>query len=118
VVAQDAPAALRARTTAAVRVRIELDTNCPAALAALTGLAGVEELGGHPAASGAGMVIEYTTSEPHRVNPVVVARLVDTGARVVTVTAAAPPLEEVYAQVVADPAVRKTLPGTIRSDGR
>ena len=51
------------------------------------------------------MAIEYITREPRRVNPVVVARLVNPGARVVTVTTAARPLEQVYADVVAGPSV-------------
>jgi len=118
LVACDAPAALRARATAAVGVRVELDDDSPAALAALAGLAGVDDLDGQPTESGSGMAIEYTTREPRRVSPVVVARLVDAGARVVTVTTATPPLEQIYADVVDGLSVGKARPATIGSGGR
>ena len=49
LVACDTPSALRAGATAAVGVRVELDADSPAALAALASLAGVDDLGGHPA---------------------------------------------------------------------
>ncbi len=101
-----------------MRVRIELDADCPAALAALAGLAGLDDLGGGPTAGRAGMAIEYATREPRRVNPTVVARLVDVGARVVSVIAAAPPLEEVYAEVVGGSTAGETPPATIGGHGR
>jgi ABC-2 type transport system ATP-binding protein len=118
LVACDAPAALRAGTAAAVPVRVDLDAESPAALTALAGLPGVDHLGGHPAERGAGMEITYVTREPRRVNPVVVARLVDVGARVVTVTTAVPPLEQIYAELVAGPSVEGAPPATIGRESR
>jgi hypothetical protein len=64
------------------------------------------------------MAIQYTTREPRRVNPVVVARLVNAGAKVVTVTTAARPLEQVYAEAVAGSSVGEARPAAIGSDGR
>jgi ABC-2 type transport system ATP-binding protein len=118
LVACDTPTALRAGASAAVGVRVEIDDGSPAALAALAGVAGVDDLGGHPAESGAGMAITYTTREPRRVNPVVMERLVNAGARVVTVTTAARPLEQVYAEAVAGSSVEGARPATIGSNGR
>jgi ABC-2 type transport system ATP-binding protein len=118
LVACDTPAALRASATGEVRVRIELAAECPAGLAALVGLAGVHDLGRQPLAGDAGMAIEYTTREPRRVNPAVVARLVGAGASLITVTTAIPRLEEVYAEVVTGSAAEETTPTTIGSDGR
>ncbi|MGE3271939.1 MAG: ABC transporter ATP-binding protein [Chloroflexota bacterium] len=113
LVASDTPAALRTGATAAVGVRVELDTDAPSALRALADVAGLDNLGSRPATNGAGMAIEYATREPRQVNPVVVARLVDAGARVITVTTATPSLEQVYADVVAGPSARKPWPAVI-----
>jgi hypothetical protein len=101
-----------------VGVRVELDADAPATLAALTGLAGIGDLDAHPVQSGAGLAIEYTTREPRRVNPVVVTRLVNAGAKVVTVTTAARPLEQIYAEAVAGPSVGEDGLAAIGSDGR
>jgi hypothetical protein len=64
------------------------------------------------------MTIQYASREPRRVNPEVVARLVAAGARVVTVTAAAPSLEDVYARVVGGSTVEEAQPAAIGRDGR
>jgi ABC-2 type transport system ATP-binding protein len=118
VVACDAPIALRAGSAAAVGVRVELDADSPDALASLADIAGVDKLGSHPADGGAGMAIEYTTREPRRVNPVVVARLVHAGAKVVTVTTAARPLQQVYAEAVAGSSVGEDGLTTIGRDSQ
>ncbi len=118
LVACDTPTALRAGATTSVGVRVELDAALPAALAALAGVAGIDDLGSHPVESGAAIAITYTTREPRRVNPVVVVRLVESGAKVVTVTTSVRPLEQVYAEAVAGTSVGEIRLPTIERDGR
>ena len=118
LVACDTPAALRAGASEVVGVRVDLDADASAALAALEGLAGVNDLGGHPVERGAAMAIEYTTREPRRVNPVVVARLVNAGARIVAVTTSVRPLEQVYAEAVAGALVSEARLATVGGNGR
>jgi ABC-2 type transport system ATP-binding protein len=118
LVALDTPVALRAGAAATVGVRVELDSDSPTALDMLAGMSGINDLGGYPAESGSGMTIGYTTREPRQVNPVVIARLVDGGARIVTVTTAVRSLEQVYAAAVGGASVGEDRPTTVGSDGR
>jgi ABC-2 type transport system ATP-binding protein len=118
VVVCDAPTALRTGASSAVGVRIELDADMPSALAALSGVAGVDDLSGHPAEHGSVTAVTYTTRDPRQVNPAVVARLVNAGARIVTVTTAARSLEQVYAEAVAGSSAGDARLATIGSNGR
>jgi hypothetical protein len=46
------------------------------------------------------VLLEYRTPQPRQINPLVIARLVAVGARVVSVTGEARTLEDVYAAAV------------------
>jgi ABC-2 type transport system ATP-binding protein len=108
IVAQDAPAALRAHAAAGATVQIDLARPCPAAWTALQGAPGVQSTR-HPGAVTATTGdpdrparprLIYQTAEPLVVNPKVIALLVAAGAEIVSVTIEAPTLEDVYASVM------------------
>ncbi len=99
IVACDAPAALRARATAEISVRIELAEACPPALEALRALDGVVAPSTLPDGLGGGQApgLAYHTTRPGEVNPQVIERLIASGARIVSVTCDTRTLEDVYA---------------------
>lgn len=97
IVALDAPAALRASSTATTLVRIELAAPHPAALAVLDGLPDLA-LDGVP--DPASPMIAYRTPHPRATNPLAIARLAAAGAAIVTVTSTARTLEDVYAEAL------------------
>jgi ABC-2 type transport system ATP-binding protein len=94
IVASDAPAALRAASSADTLVRIELAAPCPGAWRALADL---------PSATfamtpdDAALSAEYRTERPHETNPLAIGRLTAAGAAIVTVTCTTRTLEDVYA---------------------
>jgi ABC-2 type transport system ATP-binding protein len=95
IAASDTPTALRSGASPETLVRIELAASDPAALVALQGIDAA--LG--PAAP-AGTLLEYRTACPAQVNPLVIDRLVATGARIVSVTCTTRSLEDVYAETI------------------
>jgi ABC-2 type transport system ATP-binding protein len=97
IVALDAPAALRARTSPEATVRVTLAEPSASAQAALAAVEGVLLAAG---ASPAGDVLEYRTERPREVNPRVIERLVASGARIVSVSSETRTLEDVYAAAV------------------
>ena len=101
-VAAGAPAALRTGASPDTLVRIVFAAPCPAAPVVLAGIGGVvaPALVAAPEDAGA-TAVEYRTPCPGEANPVALARLVAAGARVVSVTCAARPLEDAYVAVMA-----------------
>lgn len=104
IVALDAPANLRAISGGAARVTVDLASPCPAAHAALADIPGVVEVRTRESTQeDVAVVIEYGTIEPATVNPLVLARLIGLGARVIQVRVAARSLEDVYAEALSTP---------------
>jgi ABC-2 type transport system ATP-binding protein len=103
VVAAGTPGALRAGVAPEVTVRIELAAPCPTAASTLAGVEGVvgPAMVGGPA--GPDSVVTYRTNRPRETNPRAIARLVATGAAVVTVASETGTLEDAYAAVVGSP---------------
>jgi ABC-2 type transport system ATP-binding protein len=101
IVALDSPAILRAQATRGALVRIELVDPLPTNAGLLAGIEGVALA---PADAADPLVIEYHTSDPRRVNPIVLARLVGSGAKVVSVASQTRSLEDVYADALGAPA--------------
>jgi len=95
IVACDAPAALRARSSPDTTVRVELAEPCSSALATLAATDGVTA----PALPAA-TLLEYRTPHPTEVNPRALERLIAAGARIVSVTCVTRSLEDVYADAV------------------
>lgn len=110
IVANDAPAALRAGASPHTAVRIELAAPSPEAARLLADIAGVgtpAEVPGegapeHPA-------LTYSTSDPAMTNPRVIARLVAAGARVISVTCETRTLEDVYAAAMDEHKTEETV---------
>jgi ABC-2 type transport system ATP-binding protein len=110
LVASDAPSALRASASPEAVVRVELAAPSPPALETLHALDGVatprllteHDLGPET------VLLEYRTTRPRQVNPLVVERLVADGARVVTITCETRTLEDVYAAAVTEAATAPT----------
>jgi ABC-2 type transport system ATP-binding protein len=100
VVATGTPGALRAGSAAEIAVRIELAEPCPAAVAALAGVAGLSTVGIEDGAFGPASVVTYRTMQPRETNPLAISRLVAAGAAVVTVAHQGRSLEDAYAAVV------------------
>ncbi len=97
IVALDAPASLRSRSTTDTTVRIELAAPAPNAVAEASALTGISHV---PQSSASDTAFVYQTPEPTRVNPQVIERLVMSGARVVSVTCETRTLEDVYAEAI------------------
>jgi ABC-2 type transport system ATP-binding protein len=106
IVALDAPAALRARTSPEATVRIALAEPFARGQAILAGVAGALPCE-DAQASGAqgGDMLAYRAARPTEVNPQVIERLVAAGARIVTVSSETRSLEDVYAAAVGSPRV-------------
>jgi ABC-2 type transport system ATP-binding protein len=102
IVRSGAPDRLRASGASDTSVQIELAEPCPRAAAALAVLAGELELSlpSNGASAIALTRLAYRTSRPVEVNPLVVARLVGVGAKIVAIECATPSLEDVYAAAV------------------
>jgi len=94
IVASDAPAALRAASSADTLVRIELAAPCPGAWRSLTELPGVT-LTATP--DDTALHLDYRTVYPRETNPLAIGRLAAAGAAIVTVTCTTRTLEDVYA---------------------
>jgi ABC-2 type transport system ATP-binding protein len=104
IVALDAPAALRARTSPEATVRITLAepfAQGQAMLAEITGTLPVE--GASSGDMRSADTLMYRTARPQEVNPQVIERLVAAGARIVTVSSETRSLEDVYAAAVGSP---------------
>jgi ABC-2 type transport system ATP-binding protein len=99
IVALDAPAALRARTSPEATVRITLAEPFAQGQATLAGVAGALPAEG----AQTGDTLMYRTARPQEVNPQVIERLVAAGARIVTVSSETRSLEDVYAAAVGSP---------------
>jgi ABC-2 type transport system ATP-binding protein len=104
IVALDSPATLRAHATRGALVRIELAEPLPAAAALLASIEGVAPA---PADEADALVIQYHTSDPRGVNPGVLARLIGSGAQVVSVASQTRSLEDVYADALGAPAAEQ-----------
>lgn len=100
VVAIGSPAALRAGIAAEMTIRVELAASCPGAALAFADLDGVIDPATGDGPVGPASVVTFRTARPAETNPTVVARLVAAGAGIVTITAEAHSLEDVYAAVV------------------
>ncbi len=96
IVALDAPAALRARTSPEATVRISLAEPFASGQAALADIAGALPMDGAPDRT----TLMYRTARPQEVNPQVIERLVAAGARIVSVSSETRSLEDVYAEAV------------------
>jgi ABC-2 type transport system ATP-binding protein len=99
IVALGAPAALRARTSPEATVRITLAEPFAQGQATLAAIAGALPVEGAQAAD----MLMYRTARPQEVNPQVIERLVEAGARIVTVSSETRSLEDVYAAAVGSP---------------
>ena len=105
MVVSDAPAALRAGASPDTLVRVEFAA-APANLAgAFRGLENVALLVGDLPFAPDDTSLVFRTSEPRRINPLVLARLISAGAQIVSVTCTTRTLEDVYAQAVGEEAV-------------
>jgi ABC-2 type transport system ATP-binding protein len=104
IVASDQPAALRAQASPETMVEVLLAAPCPTALATLASIDGIEapQTLGRDSAGVESAVLTYRTRHPSQVNPVALERLIQDGARIVSVTCATRSLEDVYASAVAD----------------
>ncbi len=112
IVALDAPAGLRAAQSGGATVTVELASPCPAAHPALAEVPGVVEPSTRESMErGVAAVLEYRTSDPARVNPVVLATLIGLGARVIQARVATRSLEDVYAAAL-------STPGDVRAEQR
>jgi ABC-2 type transport system ATP-binding protein len=105
IIACDTPTALRARTSDRTLVRIELADPLPFTLDKLQGIEGLiePELNAFPGSAqheGHAPCLEYRTTQPHDVNPRVLALLTSTGARIVSVTSEHATLEDVYTSMM------------------
>jgi ABC-2 type transport system ATP-binding protein len=96
IVALDAPAALRARTSPEATVRISLAEPFAPGRATLAEVEGALPVDGAPD----GAALMYRTARPQEVNPQVIGRLVAAGARIVSVSSETRSLEDVYAEAV------------------
>jgi ABC-2 type transport system ATP-binding protein len=99
IVALGAPAALRARTSPEATVRITLAEPFAQGQATLAAIVGALPVEGAQAAD----MLMYRTARPQEVNPQVIERLVEAGARIVTVSSETRSLEDVYAAAVGSP---------------
>jgi ABC-2 type transport system ATP-binding protein len=99
-IATGSPGDLRAGTAAEVTVRIEFAAPCPVAAEILTGLNGIAAVAIGDGPLGPASVVSYRTAHPHEANPRAIARLVDAGASVVTVSYERRSLEDAYAAAV------------------
>jgi ABC-2 type transport system ATP-binding protein len=117
VVATGTPGALRAGSAAEVTVRIELAGSYLSATA-LHGVDGVTAVALEDGPIGPSSIVTYRTTCPRETNPRAVARLVETGAAVVTVSSEERSLEDAYAAVVQSEGVadRETNPSRSRDD--
>jgi ABC-2 type transport system ATP-binding protein len=95
IVALDAPAALRARTSPEATVRITLAEPFAQGQALLAVVAGAQPVEGAQADT-----LMYRTAQPREVNPQVIERLAAAGARIVAVSSETRSLEDVYAAAV------------------
>jgi ABC-2 type transport system ATP-binding protein len=95
IVALDAPAALRARTSPEATVRITLAEPFAQGQALLATIAGAQPVEGAQLET-----LMYRTAQPREVNPQVIERLATAGARIVAVSSETRSLEDVYAAAV------------------
>jgi ABC-2 type transport system ATP-binding protein len=91
IVASDSPSALRANASRERVIHVALAAECPAAVTVVSSIDGVVEPTVHY------RQLSFRTADPERTNPIVIARLVATGARIVSVTQSTATLEDVYA---------------------
>jgi ABC-2 type transport system ATP-binding protein len=96
IVALDAPAALRARTSPEATVRISLAAPFASGQATVAEVTGALPIEGAPDRA----TLMYRTARPQEVNPQVIERLVAAGARIVSVSSETRSLEDVYAEAV------------------
>ena len=110
VVLADAPQALRAYASPDSITRIEFAEPCPAG-ASLVREMETTATGGIVTVDATDSVLRYRTSQPRGVNPLVIQRLVEAGAHIVSVTTDTRTLEDVYAEIMTAPdAVSKGAP--------
>ncbi len=100
MVACDAPAALRARGSPDTLVRVLLAEPSSADIA----VQAMREYVSAPVALTTTM-LEYRTPNPAETNPLVITRLVSTGAQIVSVTCQSRSLEDIYADAVGNPPI-------------
>jgi ABC-2 type transport system ATP-binding protein len=95
IVANDAPAALRAGGTGETTVRIETANKCPGIVSAITGLEYLRD----PRMLG-DTAIEFRTPKPAMANPAAIRVLVNNGADIISVTCLTRSLEDVYVEAI------------------
>jgi ABC-2 type transport system ATP-binding protein len=100
IVASDRPGALRASASRETLVQVRLSQPCADALVLAAAIDGVLDATVERAIDTSGVILTYRAQDPERVNPDVIAGLVAAGARIVSVTASAASLEDVYATAV------------------
>lgn len=111
IVALDTPSTLRKQATAETHVLVEFADICPLPLEALATLDGVHNplfiekkatgsLSQSSMIQSPGYILEYQTSQPKLVNPIVLSRLITANAKVVSVTCETRSLEDVYASAM------------------
>lgn len=100
VIASGSPGALRAGSATEVTVRIELAAPFPAATAVLAGVEGISAVSTMDGPAGPDSVVTYRTPSPHAANPLAIALLAGSGARIVTVSYERRSLEDAYAAAV------------------
>lgn len=105
VVLSDAPQALRAYASPDSATRIELAESWSSAVSRVRELEDLIHVstGAVITVEATDSVVRYRTSQPRRVNPLVIQRLVETGAQIVSVTTETRTLEDVYADIMTAP---------------
>jgi ABC-2 type transport system ATP-binding protein len=117
IVALDAPAALRARTSPEATVRITLAEPFAQGWETLGSIAGALAVDG----AQTGEALTYRTAQPREVNPQVIERLAAAGARIVSVSSETRSLEDVYAAAVGStpettPVVEESRDGVVSQE--
>ncbi len=103
IVTADTPAHLREQASGGATVHIQFAEPCPPALETLLAIEGVSSprfVGNPSAPDGTGLALEYRTSQPEQINPLVLTRLINVGALVVSLSYDHSTLEDVYASAV------------------
>ena len=105
IVLSDTAQALRERASPDVVTSIQFAESWSGAAALMRELAGMTDpsIGDIVTIDATDSVLCYRTSQPRSVNPLIIQRLVEAGARIVSVTTASRTLEDVYADIMTAP---------------
>jgi ABC-2 type transport system ATP-binding protein len=104
IVTSDTPARLRERASGEATVHVQFAERCPLMPETLLTIAGVSSphiVGDTSALAKTGLALEYRTSQPDKINPQVLTRLVNAGAQVISLSYEHSTLEDVYASAIA-----------------